>query len=264
MLKLMRCEFAKLRRKPLVFASAALSVLIPLAYALLLSDAQTSAEAVEGMMSCLFQLSAYLLLMPILAVLAANLLFEEQDNDTLKNLLTVPVKKTRLAMAKMLILLLFSVLFMAVGGLLSLVILLLQGWKPVGFWRLFFVGLGESIMMWAGALPCVLLVVVLNKSYIISVIITFFYTMVNYLLATNDAFLTQPFGINPGTLLPGPLSLRWIYQFYDLSEPGAELAAMLERISPYFVSGAQAFVVVAAEGAIFLWLITMAYKRQKS
>ena len=35
-------------------------------------------------------------------------------------------------------------------------------------------------MMWAGALPCILLVVLLNRSYIVSVIITFFYTSVNY------------------------------------------------------------------------------------
>ena len=29
----------------------------------------------------------------------------------------------------------------------------------MGFWRLFFVGVGQGIMMWAGALPCILLVV---------------------------------------------------------------------------------------------------------
>ena len=52
------------------------------------------------MMSTLFQMSAYLLLMPALVVLASNLLFEEQDNDTLKNLMTVPVSKPTLALAK--------------------------------------------------------------------------------------------------------------------------------------------------------------------
>lgn len=264
MRKLIYCEFAKLRRKPLIFVSAALSGLIPLAYALLLADAKTAAEAVEGMMSCLFQLSAYLLLMPAIVVLASNLLFEEQDNHTLKNLLTIPVGKAKLAMAKMLVLLFFSVLFMAAGGLMNFMILILQGWKPEGFLRLFFVGIGESVMMWVGALPCVLLVVVLNKSYIISVIITFFYTMVNYLLASNEAFLTQPFGFNPGTLLPGTLSFRWIYQFYDMSNPSAEMAELLERISPYFVNTPQAFCVVIVEGVVFLTLIAAVYKRQNS
>ncbi len=87
MLKLLSCEFAKLKRKPLFFAAAAISALIPLGCALLLPEMQefsSGAEAVDRLMSTLFQLSAYLLLMPAVVVLASNLLFEEQDNDTLK------------------------------------------------------------------------------------------------------------------------------------------------------------------------------------
>ena len=69
MLDLLRCEFAKLRRKPLFFAAAAVSALLPLGCALFLPDFQeftSGAEAVDGMMSTLFQMSAYLLLMPAL------------------------------------------------------------------------------------------------------------------------------------------------------------------------------------------------------
>ena len=40
MLKLLWCEFAKLRRKPLFFAAAAASALIPLGCALFLPDFQ--------------------------------------------------------------------------------------------------------------------------------------------------------------------------------------------------------------------------------
>ena len=204
LLKLLRCEFAKLKRK-LFFAAAAISALIPLGCALFLPEMQefsSGAEAVDRLMSTLFQLSAYLLLMPAVVVLASNLLFEEQDNDTLKNLMTVPVSKPALALAKMTLLFLFSIAFMAVGGLVNLAIVLASGLEPVGFWELFFVGIGQGIMMWAGALPCVLLVVLLNRSYIISVIITFFYTAVNYIFGTNDYFIMQPFGFNAGTLLP--------------------------------------------------------------
>ena len=87
LLKLLRCEFAKLKRKPLFFAAAAISALIPLGCALFLPEMQefsSGAEAVDRLMSTLFQLSAYLLLMPAVVVLASNLLFEEQDNEHLK------------------------------------------------------------------------------------------------------------------------------------------------------------------------------------
>ena len=254
MLKLLWCEFAKLRRKPLFFAAAAVSALIPLGCAMFLPDFQeftSGAEAVDGMMSTLFQMSAYLLLMPALVVLASNLLFEEQDNDTLKNLMTVPVSKPALALAKMALLFLFSIAFMAVGGLVILLIV-----------RLVFGGVGQGMMMWAGALPCILLVVLLNRSYIVSVIITFFYTSVNYIFGLNDLFITQPFGLNLGTLLPGPLTFRWYFQYLDFSNAGTEMLGLLERVSPYFVTTAQAFLVTGAEAAVFLALIALVYKRQ--
>ena len=144
MLKLIKCEFLKLKRKPLVFISLLLSVFMPLAYAFFLADVNTDVDAVNGVMSSLFQLSAYLLLMPLLVILASNLLFEELDNDTLKNLVTIPINRTKLVLSKMLVLLLFAVGFMAVGGLVNLAVLLFQGWEPVGFWTLFGVGIEEQ------------------------------------------------------------------------------------------------------------------------
>lgn len=263
LLRLICCEIKKLRRKPLFFAASASSVLLPLGYALFLSEAKNSVDAVEGMMSSLFQLSAYMLLMPVLVILACNLLFEEQDNDTMKNLLCVPVSKAGLCVAKLLLLLVFAVLFMTVGGLLNLVILLLQGWEPVGFWKLFFVGLGEGIIMWAGALPCILVVTALNRSYIISVILAFFYTVLNYLLSSNEIFLTQPYGLNPGTLLPGTLAFRWFFQFFNFNDAGEELLGLLSRIGPYFLDTPSVFVAIAGEAAVFLFLIAWVYKRQK-
>lgn len=262
MLDLLRCEAAKLRRKPLFVGALFLSALMPLAFTLLLSDAQTSAAAVEDMMSSLFQFSAYLLLLPVLVILAAHLLFLEQDNDTLKNLLTVPVGREALVGAKLLLLLGFSVLFMAVGALCGLGVLLLQGWEPVGFWRLFWVGIGEGVMMWTGALPCILLVIALRGSNIVSVILTFFYTTVNYLLSTSDRLLMQPFGLNPGSLLPGTLSFRWLYPLYDLSDPSPTLAQLLEKLSPYFLTTGQAFTVVVLESLVFFVLIALVYRRR--
>ena len=131
----------------MVFISLLLSVFMPLAYAFFLADVNTDVDAVNGVMSSLFQLSAYLLLMPLLVILASNLLFEELDNDTLKNLVTIPINRTKLVLSKMLVLLLFAVGFMAVGGLVNLAVLLFQGWEPVGFWILFGVGIEEGLIM---------------------------------------------------------------------------------------------------------------------
>ena len=173
------------------------------------------------------------------------------------------LNRTKLVLSKMLVLLLFAVGFMAVGGLVNLAVLLFQGWEPVGFWTLFGVGIEEGLIMWVGALPCILLVVLLNKNYIVSVVITFFYTTANYILSMSDAFLTQPFGLNIGTLFPGPLAFRWTFQFYDQSQTSAELADLLERISPYFLNGVQVFGVIVGEAVVFLALIALVYRRQE-
>ena len=174
-----------------------------------------------------------------------------------------PLVFISLVLSKMLVLLIFAIGFMAVGALVNLAVLLIQGWNPVGFWTLFQVGIGEGVIMWAGALPCILIVVLLNKNYIVSVVITFFYTIANYILTNNEAFLTQPFGLNAGTLLPGPLAFRWTFQFYDQSRTSEELAELLERISPYFLDRAQVFSVILVESVVFLTLIAMAFRRQE-
>ncbi len=254
-----RCEAAKLRRKPLFAVLAASSVLLPLAFAFFLSDPPDSRTAVIQTMASLIQLSAYVVLIPAVAVLAANLLFEEQDNDTLKNLLCVPVSKARLAVAKLLMLLGFAVVFMAVGALVMLAVLLAQGWQPVGYWPLFAVCLGQGAFMWAGALPCVLLMVVLNKSYLLSVLIAFFYTIVNYLVPTALPGLTAvPLGLNAGTLLPGALTLRWYLPFLsDGPQP-----PLVQQLMEYTVTTPQALAVTAAEAAVFMALIAWVYRRQ--
>ena len=51
MLKLIKCEFLKLKRKPLVFISVFLSTLLPLAYAIFLADANTDVDATNNMIS---------------------------------------------------------------------------------------------------------------------------------------------------------------------------------------------------------------------
>lgn len=255
----MRCEIAKLKRKPLFAVLAACSALLPLAFALFLADPPDSRTAVIQAMAVMIQLSAYLVLIPAVAILAANLLFEEQDNDTMKNLRCVPVSRAWLAVAKLLLLLGFAAAFMAVGALVTLAVLLVQGWAPVGYGTLFLVCLGQGVLMWVGALPCVLLVVLLNKSYILSVLITFFYTIINYIVPTAVPELANvPLGLNAGTLLPGALSLRWYTPFLS-SGPQTPL---VQRLLDHAVTTPQAFAVSGIEAAVFMALIAWVYARQ--
>ena len=151
--------------------------------------------------------------------------------------------------------------FMAVGGLVNLVILLVQGWAPIGYWKLLGVCLVQGVLMWSGALPCVLLVVALNKSTILSVIITFFYTVANYITLMIPSLSTMPLGLNAGTLLPGALSLRWYSPF--LSRSAASEPPLVQQLLAHAISTPTALGIAAAEAVVFIFLIALVYRRRE-
>ena len=88
MLRLIQCEFLKLKRKRLFQAAFLTTFIMPVLYSLLLSD-----SSFDDLMSVIREENGFLLLIPLTVVLAANLFFEEHDYDTLKNLMCVPVTK---------------------------------------------------------------------------------------------------------------------------------------------------------------------------
>lgn len=47
------------------------------------------------------------------------------------------------------------------------------------------------------------------------------------------------------------------------SQTSAELADLLERVSPYFLNGVQVFGVIIVEAIVFLALIAFVYRRQE-
>ena len=87
------------------------------------------------------------------------------------------IDRTKLVLSKMMVLLIFAIGFMAVGALVNLAVLLIQGWNPVGFWKLFQVGIGEGVIMWVGALPCMPLILIFGQirgAYLGGSILAFF------------------------------------------------------------------------------------------
>lgn len=261
--KLLWCEWAKLKRRPLFQIAALTSVVLPILFLPYLKSQGTDADATDAMMDVLRTESGFLLLIPLLVILASNLLFEEHDNDTLKNLVCVPISKGRLVVAKLGLLLLFSLAYLMVGYLFGVLALTLAGWKVDGWLFQLWLTAGTGVLLWAAALPCVLLAVWLNKSSIITVVLAFFYTMANYILGISSNMMMMPMGLNAGTLLPVPLLKRWLFQ-YHVMRPGSEGAQLYAQLSPYFVTPAQAFAVLGAEAAVCLLLIVWVYRRQEN
>lgn len=257
MLKLIACEFQKMKRKKLFQTAFLTTFLMPLFYSLLLSDWD-----LDDMMSVVLTDNGFLLLIPLSVVIGANLFFQEHDYDTLKNLMCIPVTKRRLAVAKLFVLLLFDIAYGLTGYGIAILMCALNG-VPLERWGLqLLLALGDGILLWAAAMPCILLVVWCNKSYIISVIIAFSYAGLSYILRINDAFLMVPLGLNFTTFLPVPMIFRWLYQFHSMENAGEIMLDFYQRFSPYFVPTPVVFGVLISEAVICILLLAGIYQKQ--
>lgn len=118
-----------------------------------------------------------------------------------------------------------------------------------------------GLMLLVTALPCVALVVWCNKSDLISIVITLFYTIVNYVVHVTDIGMLTPIGINIGTILPIPLINRWIYQFYE--EGGGAAAEFYNTMRPYFVPTYACIAILLVIAAISIFAIIKIYKTRE-
>ncbi len=258
MLRLIFCEFWKLKRRKLLFFAFLTSLALPVLFALVLPD-----KSLENFMGVSREENGFLLLIPLTVVIAANLFFQEQDLDTLKNLLCIPVTKGQLSIAKAFVLLAFDVAYELTGYVVSLFMAAVCGASLEGWGQQLFLSFCAGILLWAAALPGVLLVVWFNKSYIISVIFAFGYAICSYIMRISDGCMRVPLGFNAQTFLPVPMMVRWLYQ-YNVFEAGSAGAKFYEGFRPYFVSTPTIFAILMGEALVCVAAIIKVYQRQSA
>ena len=110
MLKLIQCEFWKLKRKRFVLLVVLAAFLFPLpvtAVAMtpsIMGRYDTKAEIFDTLFSFIMGYGVLLLLPCVIGVLATMLFFMERDNDTFKSLRTIPVTSTQMVLTKIMML----------------------------------------------------------------------------------------------------------------------------------------------------------------
>ena len=175
MLKLIKCEFWKLKRKRLLYALMSLSLFFPLILAYM-AKAGTGADTTEH------YLQTRVFLLPcLIGIIAAILFFIERDCDTSKNLRTIPVTNTQLIMAKISMLFIFSVAFCLISTLsVALFCKLFHVGMVYGMTYKIFMSLIFGVLIVAASLPIVFLIIYFNKSFLLSILLAFFYSIFNW------------------------------------------------------------------------------------
>ncbi|HBY2902539.1 TPA: ABC transporter permease [Clostridioides difficile] len=260
MLKLIRCEFWKFKRRPLFVLSTLIAVIFPIVMTALYWNIPTQVNY-DNLFSGIVDYGNFLLLLPILVVIATSLFFTEQDNDTLKNIVAIPVSKGKIVTAKIGVMVIISVAYTLVGFFTSLLCSKILGIAMGNILQKFALSIALGFMLLAAALPCVALVVWFNKSDLISIVITLFYTIINYVVHVADIGMLTPVGVNIGTVLPIPLINRWIYQFYE--EGSGAAAEFYNTMRPYFVSTPICLCIIALIAALSILAIIKIYNHRE-
>lgn len=253
MLKLIHCELWKLKRKKLFWLSLLLAPLLPTAWSMLIANGSVSdAFSALEILATRSQEDS-LVTIPILAVLMANLVFTESDCDTLKNLRCIPVSYFSLVTAKLIVLLLWTMLFSLVKYLAAVGLTMALGEPLDDMWMVFCQCMVAAPAFYLAAMPCASLVLLLNKNDIISLIVTFLYTVGGFVLSINEKMLC-----GRGLSFPQVLIMRWQWQmFLDPSElvPGSQMQMLYERMQPYFLTVAECYVGLFVIAAICLCVV---------
>ena len=194
----------------------------------------------------------FLFLPCVLGVIAAMLFLMERDNDTLKNLLVIPISRTKIVVSKMCVLLGLSILYSVAGLGASLI-----GGVIVGHVNDILLRLGISICLGifvlVATLPVIMVILISNKSYIFSIILSFAYAVISF--AITMMFGSNPAAVNSiASILPIPLIMKW----YLGAMP---VEADLSYIIPYTISLPLITGIMVLYGSVFLILSVSFYKR---
>lgn len=209
MLKLIEGEFRKLHRRPLLILATLASILLPIPVSIL--TARTG-QGYDFLFKTVINIGHFVLLIPVLCIIASLLFFEERDNQTLRLLSIVPVSFSQLAWAKMIVLLIVSVSYSIFAYIATVIGAMLGNMpveNPIEKLLLCFV---MGIMTWVAVFPCVTILVKLSKNYIFSVLLSFLYAILGFIF--TNATIPNP-SPNLFMVLPVNVISRWLLPIFN-------------------------------------------------
>ena len=175
----------------------------------------------------------------------------EQDSDTLKNLLVIPVSKINIFLTKLTVLFLLSLIYTLAAYVASLIGGLIIG-KISDIPFLFSVSIGLGIFVFLATVPVIAIIIVCNKSKVFSIIIVLIYAVLGFVTVQT---------IGRGSVLdrltfalPICITGKWYLGIVPVEQA-------LSYILPYTLSTPVAFGLLAAYGIAFTLLSLFSYKR---
>ncbi len=259
MLKLIIYEFAKLKRKELILLVMLSAFIFPIPVIVMMTTPEMTGKFDNDIAifnACFQFIMGYgvgLLLPCVIGVMAAVLFFMKRDNDTFKNLRTIPVTSSQMIFAKIIVLFVMGVIFSLMSALAAVLCGSLVS-EVNGVAYKLFIALEMGIFITAGTLPLVVLVVFFSKTYIFSVLLCVFYSVLS--LTAESSFGALPKALC--WLMPIPLTTLW--SAGDMTQHGVmESVGVLEYLQP---TTFQTIAILGVWAVVSVIVIDHLYKKR--
>lgn len=257
MLKLIVCEFAKLKRKKFILLVIFTAFLFPVPVTVMMTSPQmagqyeSDAEIFNACFQFIMGYGVVLLLPCVIGVIAAMLFFMERDNDTFKNLRTIPVTSSQMIFAKIIVLFVMGIIFSLSSAFAAVLCGSLVSEVNGIFYKLLLAA-EMGILITAGTLPVVALVVFFSKTYVFSILLCVAYTILS---ATVESLVVST---AISWLIPIPLTNFW--SAGAMARHGIiEINASLEYLIP---STFQTIAILGIEAFLSVIAIVYLYKKR--
>lgn len=258
LLRLIKCEFDKLKRRKFIVLviAGAFMFPIPMTYLMttpaMLKQYSGPADAFDGLFNIILGYGIQFLLPCIIGIIAAMLFFMERDNDTFKNLKTIPITSRQMIFAKVAVLFILGIIFCITSTLVTALCAMVK-LEVYGMGYKLLLSIETGIFITAGTLPLIVLIVLFNRNYIFSILLCIFYSVLN--MSATALFDTLPKAIL--LLLPTPLTTFW--SAGDMASHGIKMD--LQELSGLIPSTFQVAATLGIMSAVSLFLIITLYKR---
>ena len=192
MLKLIQIEFLKLRRRKFVLLMLLAALFMPF-FALFYfkSVGETGIDPMQFYKWTAFSYTPWVILPVVLGVVSTMLMYDEHQNDMLKQLWIIPVSRAGYFFSKFTIVLFYSICFMLLTAAASVFFGTLPGYITVEWGSIVYLlrKCVEIAILTAFSVLPLLTVAASGKSYIFPVCVTLVYTFLGFILLMVNMYL---------------------------------------------------------------------------
>lgn len=192
MLKLIETEFLKLRRKKMIWFMLLAALIMPvMAFLLFKYRGDTGVDPIQFYKWSAFGYTLFIFLPVVLGILCTMLIHEEKQNDVLKRLWIVPVSKAKYLFSKFFVVLFYSVGFMMITALASVLFSVLPGYVAFDWGSILYLleRCFEIGVLTAFAMLPILAIASSRKGYILPVCVTLVYAFCGFIFMSLNMYM---------------------------------------------------------------------------